>query len=104
MKTKVKTYKRKTIYLLVLLSIFLSIANIVAAASVSSTGEKLRELEETARELRHENQMIEQKIVSTRSLTQLQHKAKDYGFTKRPKMIMLSEDASVAHVVDSRQL
>ncbi len=99
-----KISKKRIVYSLVLVIICLSIANIVASATVSSTGGELRELEEQARSLRHENQLMEQKIVSTRSLTKLQYQAKELGFNQKPKMIMLSEDAKVAHVIDSRQL
>jgi cell division protein FtsL len=96
--------KKRIIYSLVLVVICLSIANIVVSASVSSTGGKLRELEEQARNLRHQNQLMEQEIVSIRSLTKLQYQAKELGFIEKPKMIMLSQDAKVAHVIDSRQL
>ena len=72
--------------------------------SIERMAQDLRELEEQARNLRHENQLMEQKIVSTRSLTKLQYQAKELGFIEKPKMIMLSEDATVAHVIDSRQI
>ena len=99
-----KSSKKRIIYSLIMVIICLSIANIVVSASVSSTGGELSELEEQARNLRHENQLMEQKIVSIRSLTKLQYRAKELGFIEKPKMIMLSEDATVAHVIDSRQL
>lgn len=99
-----KSSKKRIVYSLILVIICLSIANIVVSATVSSTGGDLRELEEQARNLRHENQLMEQKIVSTRSLTKLQYQAKELGFIEKPKMIMLSEDAKVAHVIDSRQI
>jgi len=99
-----KSPKKRIVYFLIMVIICLSITNITVSASVSSTGGKLRELEEQARNLRHENQLMEQEIVSTRSLTKLQYQAKELGFIEKPKMIMLSEDATVAHVIDSRQL
>ncbi|MFC1654056.1 hypothetical protein ACFL1M_04380 [Patescibacteria group bacterium] len=104
MKKNKKTNKRKILLSMFLVVVGLSIINIISSATLSSKGEKLRELELQARELRHENQLLEQKIVGQRSLTKLEAKAKNYGFVEKPKMIMLSEDASVAHVFDSRHL
>ena len=99
-----KSISKRIITSLIAIVVCLSIANIIVSATVSSKGEKLRLLEEQARNLRHENQILEQQIVSTRSLTKLQYQAKEMGFVERPKMIMIADDATVARVIDSREL
>lgn len=76
----------------------LAIANIVVSASLSSTGEKLRGLEESTRELKQQNQLLEQKVVTARSLTKISGKAESLGFTTTPQIVTISIDEAIAQV------
>lgn len=78
----------------------LSVINIIASATLSSSGEKLRELESRSLSLKHENQLLEQKIVTSRSLTKLATYSENLGFIERPQIVTLSQDEAVAQVLD----
>ena len=77
----------------------LALANIIVSARVSNTGDTLRNLENQAREMKHENQLLEQQVVSTRSLTTLSAKAADLGFTAKPGILTLPTDEAVAEAI-----
>lgn len=96
MRTPTTNTKKKLPTLLASLVVFLSIANIIASASFSSWGEKLRELESRSRDLKHENQLLEQTLVTSRSLTKLSENSEKLGFVERPQIVTLTQDEAVA--------
>lgn len=101
MRNKVTTpSKRKINTILATVVGILSVINIIASATLSSSGEKLRELESKSLSLKHENQLLEQKIVTSRSLTKLATFSENLGFIERPQIVTLSEDEAVAQVLD----
>lgn len=74
----------------------LALSNIVASAVLSSSGESLRELESQSYELKHQNQLLEQQLVTSRSLTKLSQDSQKLGFTDRPEIVTLSPEEAVA--------
>lgn len=92
--------KRKINTILATIVGILSVVNIIASSILSSSGEKLRELESKSLSLKHENQLLEQKIVTSRSLTKLATFSEKLGFVERPQIVTLTEDEAVAQVLD----
>lgn len=87
--------------LVTLMLLLLAAANIYLSARLSSDGEALRVLEQRATRLRHDNQMLEQKLLVQQSLTQLEPEAKELGFIAKPASLIISSDASVAQLVEA---
>jgi hypothetical protein len=84
-----------------LLLLGLVVGNIYLSARLSSDGEALRSLEQKATALRHENQMLEQRLVTQQSLTKLEPEAKQLGFVSRPTSLIISPDEPVAQLIEA---
>lgn len=76
----------------------LILANVVVSGSLSTTGEKLREIEVKKQRLAQENQALETKILTNTSLNQLAEIAQESGFVKPDSVLAVhSPQQTVAY-------
>ncbi len=80
------------------LTLFLVIANIVAASAVSTTGKRLQNLNEQALELSTQNEQLERTVAERKSLSIIAAKAQELGFTTCDKIVSVTTPESLARL------
>lgn len=71
------------------LLIVLVVANVIVSGSLSTSGEKLRQIELEQQELLRENQTLQAQILNNTSLTQLANQAEMMGFVKPDSILAI---------------
>lgn len=88
--------KNKFSLLLFILIVFLIFANLVASNRLSTTGEKIKALEEKIERLDSESSSLELEIAKAGSISGLIKKAERLGFVHSPKVFYLRGEVPVA--------
>lgn len=88
--------RRFVIAVITLVLVTSAAANLVVTSKLSRSGEQLKDLETRAEQLRLDNQLLEQQVLSQQSLTTIQAQAENLGFQSRPTQLILTPDLPVA--------
>ena len=88
--------KRKIYYLIISLTVFLALANLVASNRLSTAGEGIKRLEKERDCLKTTNAGLEQEIAAISSLSVLSERAGKLGFIRSPKVVYLKGETPVA--------
>ena len=95
MKKKINK-KRKLIYLIIILILFLSGVQLVMAHCLATTGEKMRHLEERAKLLEGQNLILSEEINEMGSLIRIATEAARIGLVKADNVLNLIPQIPVA--------
>jgi len=82
--------------LVIILTAFLALGELVASHYLATMGEKLSLLEAKASRLEKENQILEEKIKASGSLSKISLRAKEFGFVKTTAVLHLTPQIPVA--------
>ena len=88
-------YKTCIITLLFIIA-SLVIGNVAVSASLSTSGEQIRQLELEKQHLTEANQDIKRSILYDQALINLESKAQDLGFVSPVKVVSIGANSSVA--------
>ena len=94
----IKKRKTKVFPLLwIIFGIFL-VSSVFFTIETATKGAQLAKLEKEEKMLTEENRQLSSQLIQLSSLTNLEAKAKDLGFSKPAKIIYISEPSGVAKV------
>jgi len=96
MKKSNKNKKPILLILLFLLISFLALGQLVVSHYLATMGEKLSLLEAKANQLEKENQVLEEEIKVSGSLSKISSRAKEFGFVKTTAVLHLTPQIPVA--------
>jgi len=82
--------------LIILLTAFLALGQLVVSHYLATMGEKLSLLEAKANQLERENQILEEEIKASGSLSKISLRAKELGFVKTTAVLHLTPQLPVA--------
>jgi len=96
MKRNVKNKKPILLIFIVLLVCILALGQLVVSHYLATMGEKLSLLEAKANQLERENQILEEEIKASGSLSKISSLAKELGFVKTTAVLHLTPQLPVA--------
>jgi len=92
-----KNNKKPVLLILIItLTAFLSLGQLVVSHYLATMGEKLYLLEAKANQLERENQILEEEIKASGSLSKISLRAKELGFVKTTAVLHLTPQLPVA--------
>jgi len=92
-----KNNKKPVLLILIItLTAFLSLGQLVVSHYLATMGEKLSLLEAKANQLERENQILEEEIKASGSLSKISLRAKELGFVKTTAVLHLTPQLPVA--------
>ena len=83
-------------YILLAICGILAIINVVMTIDGSTTGLSISNLQKTEKELTDQKRVLQDELVKTLSVGELQEKSAELGFVKPVDMVYLSQTAPVA--------
>ena len=78
------------------LCVFLLVLTLYQSAQAARYGEELKKVEAKAKEINAQIQLLQKKVYLQNSLTRVQEKAADMGFTERATPQTMLPDSSIA--------
>ena len=76
-------------------------SDLLVTCKLSHSGEELKSLEYRSQELQLDNQLLQQKLLSQQSLTNIESQAVELGFSTKPEQVILSPDVPVALSIET---
>ena len=96
MKKNSKNKKPILLIFVILLICFLSLGQLAVSHYLATMGEKLSLLEARADQLEKENQVLEEEIKTSGSLSKISTRAQEFGFVKTTAVLHLTPQIPVA--------
>ena len=93
MNNKIKNIKK---YILISILVVLAVASVMMTIETSTSGVEIARLEEKERQLLSERRDLEESLVKTLSVSELQVKSGDFGFTKASNLVYITQTEPVA--------
>lgn len=93
MNNKIKNIKK---YILISILVVLAVASVMMTIETSTSGVEIARLEEKERQLLSERRDLEESLVKTLSVSELQVKSGDLGFTKASNLVYITQTEPVA--------
>jgi cell division protein FtsL len=78
------------------LVIFLSVVQVTASNRISTTGIELAKLQNELRDVKRQNTLLREKILSQSSLTEIASKAGELGFVEAKNTVFISHPLPIA--------